>query len=139
MREHKSMQNIILKADIEEKISNENSAVVNRPWGNYEVLIEQERYKVKKIVVHPNSRLSLQAHHHRSEHWVVVRGLAKVDLDGKEVFLRENESTFIPILATHRLENIGKIDLEIIEVQTGSYIGEDDIVRYEDDYDRAKK
>lgn len=113
-----------------------NNSMVNRPWGGYEVLIEEARYKVKKIVVFPNSRLSMQSHHHRSEHWVVVLGVAKVELDGKEIILKENESTFIPISATHRLENIGKINLEIIEVQTGSYIGEDDIVRYEDDYER---
>lgn len=113
-----------------------NDLKVNRPWGSYEVLIEETRYKVKKIVVSPNSRLSMQSHYHRSEHWVVVLGIAKVELDGKEIILKENESTFIPIFATHRLENIGKINLEIIEVQTGSYIGEDDIVRYEDDYER---
>lgn len=113
-----------------------SNSIVHRPWGSYEVLIEEARYKVKKIVVFPNSRLSMQSHHHRSEHWVVVLGVAKVELDGKEIILKENESTFIPISATHRLENIGKINLEIIEVQTGSYIGEDDIVRYEDDYER---
>lgn len=107
-----------------------------RPWGKYEVLIEQARYKVKKISVLPNSRLSLQSHYHRSEHWVVVHGVAKVHLDDKEIILKENESAFIPACMTHRLENIGKINLEIIEVQTGSYIGEDDIIRYEDDYDR---
>ncbi len=113
-----------------------NSSVVHRPWGSYEVLVEETRYKVKKIVVFPNSRLSMQSHYHRSEHWVVVLGVAKVTLDEKEIILKENESTFIPVYATHRLENIGKINLEMIEVQTGSYIGEDDIVRYEDDYNR---
>ncbi len=113
-----------------------SDSIVHRPWGSYEVLIEETRYKVKKIVVFPNSRLSMQSHHHRSEHWVVVLGVAKVILNDKEIILKENESTFIPISASHRLENIGKINLEIIEVQTGSYVGEDDIVRYEDDYER---
>ncbi len=108
-----------------------------RPWGKYEVLIEKARYKVKKILVSPNSRLSLQSHYHRSEHWVVVHGVAKIYINDKEIFLKENESAFIPACTKHRLENIGKIDLEIIEVQTGSYVGEDDIIRYEDDYDRA--
>ncbi|MFH0856280.1 MAG: phosphomannose isomerase type II C-terminal cupin domain [bacterium] len=131
------MQNIII-SEIKEKnfVKDDGSSIGERPWGRYEVLIEQERYKVKKISVLPNSRLSLQSHLHRSEHWVVVRGVAKVHVGGNDLVLNENESTFIPAGAVHRLENIGKIDLEIIEVQTGSYVGEDDITRYEDDYDR---
>lgn len=130
------MQNIIIPEVKKEEQA--DGLIGNRPWGKYEVLIKQDRYKVKKIAVLPDSRLSLQSHLHRSEHWVVVRGVAKVHLAGKDLVLHENESTFIPAGATHRLENIGKIDLEIIEVQTGSYVGEDDISRYEDDYDRAK-
>ncbi|RLJ70432.1 mannose-6-phosphate isomerase type 2 [Hydrogenivirga caldilitoris] len=100
-----------------------------RPWGRYTVLEEGERYKIKKVVVYPGEKLSLQVHHHRSEHWVVVKGTAKVVIKDKELFLHENESVFIPKSAPHRLENPGKIPLELIEVQIGEYIGEDDVVR----------
>jgi mannose-1-phosphate guanylyltransferase/mannose-6-phosphate isomerase len=95
------------------------------------------RHQVKRIVVKPNGRLSLQLHHHRSEHWVVVRGTARVTLGEEIKIIHENESVYIPIGTKHRLENPGKIDLELIEVQTGSYLGEDDIVRIEDDYRRT--
>ncbi|MDH4318766.1 MAG: cupin domain-containing protein, partial [Desulfobulbaceae bacterium] len=95
-----------------------------------------ERFQVKRIIVNPGARLSLQAHHHRAEHWVVVKGTAKVINGDKEIILAENQSTYIPIGATHRLENPGKIPLELIEVQSGSYLGEDDIVRFEDIYGR---
>jgi mannose-1-phosphate guanylyltransferase/mannose-6-phosphate isomerase len=94
------------------------------------------RYQVKRIVVRPGASLSLQRHHHRAEHWVVVRGAAEVTLDGKTSRVHENESIFVPIGCDHRLANPGKIDLELIEVQTGSYLGEDDIVRFEDIYNR---
>jgi mannose-1-phosphate guanylyltransferase/mannose-6-phosphate isomerase len=108
-----------------------------RPWGNYRSLDRGPRHQVKRIVVKPGGRLSLQKHHHRSEHWIVVSGTATVTVAGTVKTLHENESVYIPIGAIHRLENPGKIDVEIIEVQTGSYLGEDDIIRIEDVYNRA--
>ena len=107
-----------------------------RPWGNYRSLDVGSRHQVKRIVVKPGATLSLQHHHHRAEHWIVVRGTARVTLDHEVQMLRENESVYIPLGTLHRMENPGKIDLEIIEVQTGSYLGEDDIVRHEDVYVR---
>jgi mannose-1-phosphate guanylyltransferase/mannose-6-phosphate isomerase len=110
--------------------------LVNRPWGTYECIDSAERFQVKRITVHPGASLSLQLHHHRAEHWVVVKGTARITR-GEEVFtLSENESTYIPLGVGHRLENPGKIPLEIIEIQSGSYLGEDDIVRFEDVYGR---
>jgi mannose-1-phosphate guanylyltransferase/mannose-6-phosphate isomerase len=109
---------------------------VFRPWGTYTVLEEQPRYKIKRITVKPGAKLSLQMHHHRSEHWVVVKGTAKVTCDDKSFLVRENESTYISAGQQHRLENDGVITLELIEVQNGSYLGEDDIVRYDDVYGR---
>lgn len=114
----------------------EHNMVVHRPWGKYEVLIEETGVKAKKITVYPGAKLSLQSHYHRAEHWVVVKGTAKIVNGDKELFLRENESTFIPAMNKHRLENPGKTNLEIIEVQTGNYTEEDDIIRYEDVYNR---
>ena len=114
----------------------EDHLKVHRPWGSYQSLDTGERHQVKRIIVKAGGRLSLQKHHHRSEHWIVVRGAAKVTIDDAEKIVHENESVYIPIGATHRLENPGKIPLELIEVQTGSYLGEDDIVRIEDDYRR---
>jgi mannose-1-phosphate guanylyltransferase/mannose-6-phosphate isomerase len=110
---------------------------VHRPWGSYQSLDQGDRYQVKRIVVKPAGRLSLQLHHHRAEHWVVVRGTARVVVGPETKVIHENESIYIPIGSPHRLENPGKIDLELIEVQTGSYLGEDDIVRIEDDYRRT--
>jgi mannose-1-phosphate guanylyltransferase/mannose-6-phosphate isomerase len=110
---------------------------VHRPWGSYQSLDLGARYQVKRIVVKQGGRLSLQLHHHRAEHWVVVRGTARVTIGDKVQMLHENESIFVPSGARHRLENPGKIDLELIEVQTGSYLGEDDIERIEDDYHRS--
>jgi mannose-1-phosphate guanylyltransferase/mannose-6-phosphate isomerase len=110
-----------------------------RPWGSYTVLEEGERYKIKRIVVNPGERLSLQMHYHRSEHWVVVRGAAKVTIGDKDVHIHENESAYVPKSTLHRLENPGKVPLEIIEVQNGEYVGEDDIVRLDDVYGRTKK
>jgi mannose-1-phosphate guanylyltransferase/mannose-6-phosphate isomerase len=107
-----------------------------RPWGSYTVIDRGPNYQIKKIIVNPGESLSLQLHYHRSEHWVVVRGTAKVTVDDKVLFLKENESTFIPKTAKHRLENPGKIPLEIIEIQIGEYISEDDIVRFSDVYGR---
>ena len=110
---------------------------VHRPWGSYRSLDNGSRYQVKRIVVKPHGRLSLQMHHHRAEHWIVVRGTALVTVGDEQRVVHENESTYIPIGAKHRLENPGKIDLELIEVQSGSYLGEDDIVRFDDDYRRS--
>ena len=109
---------------------------VYRPWGKYDSIDHGERYQVKRITVKPGAKLSVQMHHHRAEHWIVVSGTAKVT-NGTETFLlAQNESTYIPVGAVHALENPGKVDLELIEVQTGSYLGEDDIVRLEDRYGR---
>jgi mannose-1-phosphate guanylyltransferase/mannose-6-phosphate isomerase len=109
---------------------------VYRPWGSYTVLEEQPRYKIKRITVNPGAKLSLQMHHHRSEHWVVVKGTAKVTCGDKVFLVHENESTYISAGQNHRLENDGVIPLELIEVQNGSYLGEDDIVRLDDVYGR---
>ncbi len=107
-----------------------------RPWGFYESLIQGDRFQVKRIVVQPGEKISLQKHYHRAEHWVVVAGTALVTRDGEQVMLRENESVYLPLGTVHRLENPGRIPLTLIEVQSGSYLGEDDIVRYEDHYGR---
>ncbi len=112
---------------------------VHRPWGNYTVLEEGERYKIKRIVVDPGAKLSHQMHHHRSEHWVVVSGTAHVTHGDREYDVHPNESTYIPMSTKHRLENLGKVPLQIIEVQNGEYLEEDDIVRFDDDYDRHAK
>jgi len=111
---------------------------VYRPWGSYTVLEEQPRYKIKRITVNPGAKLSLQMHHHRSEHWVVVKGTAKVTCGDDSFLVHENESTYISAGRKHRLENDGVIPLELIEVQNGSYLGEDDIVRFDDVYGREK-
>jgi len=110
---------------------------VRRPWGYYDSIDHGARFQVKRIVVHPGGRLSLQLHHHRAEHWIVVSGTALVTRGDEQFMLGENESTFIPLGVTHRLENPGKLPLELIEVQSGSYLGEDDIVRFDDTYGRA--
>ena len=109
---------------------------VYRPWGAYEGIDLAHNFQVKRITVKPGARLSLQKHYHRAEHWVVVRGTALVTKGEEEFILKEDESTYIPLGVVHRLENPGKIDLELIEVQSGSYLGEDDIVRFEDVYGR---
>lgn len=108
-----------------------------RPWGNYETIDEAERFKVKRIVVNPGAKLSLQRHHHRAEHWIVVTGTAEVKCGDKRFLLSENESTYIPLGERHQLINPGKIPLEMIEVQSGPYLGEDDIERFEDAYGRS--
>jgi mannose-1-phosphate guanylyltransferase/mannose-6-phosphate isomerase len=115
----------------------EDHLKVHRPWGSYQSIDTGDRHQVKRIVVKPGGRLSLQKHHHRSEHWIVVRGTARVTVNELVKIVHENESIYIPIGAVHRLENPGKILLELIEVQTGSYLGEDDIIRIEDDYQRS--
>jgi len=109
---------------------------VYRPWGSYETIDIEDRFQVKRITVSPLQKLSLQSHHHRAEHWIIVRGTARVTCGEKEFLLSENESTYIPIGTKHRLENPGKIPLELIEVQSGTYLGEDDIERYDDVYGR---
>ena len=115
-----------------------NHARVYRPWGDYEGVDSGSRYQVKRIVVKPGEKLSLQLHHHRAEHWTVVKGTAIVTKGDEEILLGENQSTYIPLGEVHRLENPGKIPLELIEVQSGSYLGEDDIIRLEDKYGRRK-
>ncbi len=109
---------------------------VFRPWGSYDSIDAGERFQVKRLTVIPGGVLSLQMHHHRAEHWIVVSGTARITRDDKTFLLSENESTYIPIGATHRIENPGKVPLHLIEVQSGSYLGEDDIVRFEDNYGR---
>jgi len=108
-----------------------------RPWGWYETLALADRFQVKQIMVPPGKKLSLQSHHHRAEHWIVVKGTATVTVDDQVRLVTENQSVYIPLGAVHRLENPGKVDLHLIEVQTGAYLGEDDIVRYEDIYNRS--
>ena len=109
---------------------------VFRPWGKYDSIDHGGRYQVKRITVRPGAKLSVQMHHHRSEHWVVVSGMAKVSISGKSFLLTENKSTYVPVGEIHSLENPGKVNLELIEVQSGAYLGEDDIVRFEDLYGR---
>jgi mannose-1-phosphate guanylyltransferase/mannose-1-phosphate guanylyltransferase/mannose-6-phosphate isomerase len=113
------------------------SVRVHRPWGFYQSIHKGDRFQVKRITVNPGAKLSLQKHFHRAEHWVVVNGTALVTRDDERILLRENESTFLPLGCVHRLENPGHIPLNLIEVQSGAYLGEDDIVRIEDDYARG--
>ena len=110
----------------------------HRPWGFFETLILGGRFQVKRIVVTPGAALSLQSHVHRSEHWIVVAGTARVTIDDTVRLVCENESVYIPLGAVHRMENPGKVPMELIEVQTGTYLGEDDIIRYEDVYSRGQ-
>ena len=109
-----------------------------RPWGSFTILEEGRGYKIKRIEVKPGHRLSLQMHHHRSEHWIVVSGTAKVTCGDQEILLSNNQSTYVPQCTNHRLENPGVIPLVLIEVQNGEYLGEDDIIRFQDDYARTK-
>ena len=108
-----------------------------RPWGSYEGIDNGEGFQVKHIIVNPGAKLSLQMHHKRAEHWIVVSGVAQVTCDDKVFPLRQNQSTYIPLGSRHRLENTGSEPLHLIEVQSGSYLGEDDIVRFEDTYGRS--
>lgn len=133
-QEVKQITNALKQANREESKIHRK---VYRPWGNYESIDNAERFQVKRITVKPGEQLSLQKHHHRAEHWIVVNGTAVVTCDDKEFLLSENQSTYIPIGAVHRLENPGKIPLELIEVQSGTYLGEDDIERYDDRYGRS--
>ena len=129
----KQIVNFLKKEKRKESLAH---VTVHRPWGSYTVLEEQPRFQIKRISVKPRAKLSLQLHYHRYEHWVVVRGTAKVTNGDTDLLLMENESTYIPAGQKHRLENPGSIDLEIIEVQIGPYLGEDDIVRFGDEYGR---
>lgn len=129
---------IVERLKLEKREESNFHRVVYRPWGCFDSIEEGERFKVKRITVKPGAKLSLQMHHHRAEHWVVVSGTAKVRRGDEELMLTENESTYIHVGQTHSLENPGKVPLELIEIQTGSYLGEDDIVRFEDKYGRHK-
>ena len=111
----------------------------HRPWGWFESLVVGDRFHVKRIVVHPGAALSLQSHHHRAEHWIVVEGTARVTIDDEVKLVTENQSVYIPLGAVHRMENPGKVPMALIEVQTGNYFGEDDIIRYEDVYARDER
>ena len=136
-RESQNIKNIVdnlKRKKIKEGILHKK---VFRPWGNYESIAEDERWQVKLITVGPGNQLSLQMHHHRAEHWIVVKGTAKVQINDKELILGENQSTFIPLGSKHRLINPGKIPLILIEVQSGAYLGEDDIMRFSDNYGRS--
>lgn len=126
-----------LKKDAATTPLTETHRTTYRPWGGYTNVFVGDRFQVKRLFVKPGKRLSLQKHHHRSEHWVVVRGTAEVTRDGQVTMLTENQSIYLPLGAVHRLANPGKIMLELIEVQTGSYLGEDDIIRIEDEFGRA--
>ncbi len=131
------VKNLVERLKIEGRREPLEHRRVNRPWGFYQTIDLCGRYQVKRISVKVGASLSLQKHHHRSEHWIVVRGAAEVTIDDARKLVHENESIYLPIGCVHRLTNPGKIDLELIEVQTGSYLGEDDIVRLEDIYNRA--
>ncbi|MNP16327.1 Alginate biosynthesis protein AlgA [compost metagenome] len=131
------VKKVVGELDAQGRSETQNHCAVYRPWGSYDSVDMGGRFQVKRISVKPGARLSLQMHHHRAEHWIVVSGTAQVTCDDKTFLLTENQSTYIPIASVHRLANPGKIPLEIIEVQSGSYLGEDDIERLEDVYGRA--
>ncbi|NKF50067.1 mannose-1-phosphate guanylyltransferase/mannose-6-phosphate isomerase [Shewanella sp. WXL01] len=132
------VKEIVSKLKADERTEFKHHREVYRPWGYYDSIDCGERYQVKRITVKPGAKLSVQMHHHRAEHWIVVSGTAKVTNGDKDILLTENQSTYIPVGVVHALENPGKVDLELIEVQSGSYLGEDDIVRFEDRYGRVK-
>ena len=131
-----NVRNVVNYLQTNRRTEHVNHTKVYRPWGRYEGIDTGERFQVKRITVNPGEKLSLQMHHHRAEHWVVVRGTAKITCGEQVKLLTENESTYIPIGMTHRLENPGKVPLHLIEIQSGSYLGEDDIVRFDDIYRR---
>ncbi|HEV2335818.1 MAG TPA: mannose-1-phosphate guanylyltransferase/mannose-6-phosphate isomerase [Stellaceae bacterium] len=131
------VKNLVARLLAERREEAEALATVHRPWGTYRALHNGTRVQVKHIMVKPGAKLSLQMHHHRAEHWVVVQGTAKIVRGNEELILTEDQSTYIPLGTAHRLENPGKIPLHVIEVQSGSYLGEDDIVRFEDSYGRG--
>jgi mannose-1-phosphate guanylyltransferase len=135
--EVQKVKNIVNQLKAEDRSEFKSHREVYRPWGKYDSVDNGERFQVKRITVKPGAKLSVQMHHHRAEHWVVVSGTAKVTNGDKSILLTENQSTYIPIGVVHALENPGKVELELIEVQSGSYLGEDDIVRFEDKYGRS--
>jgi mannose-1-phosphate guanylyltransferase/mannose-6-phosphate isomerase len=138
---HKSrmqeVKDVVARLKREKRPEADSHRKIYRPWGYYDSIDAGNRFQVKRIVVNPGAALSLQMHHHRAEHWVVVRGTARVTRGDETLLLSENESTYIPVGTRHRLENPGKVPLEIIEVQSGAYLGEDDIVRFDDAYGRS--
>ncbi len=131
------VKQVVAQLDADKVLQSVQHSKVARPWGTYDCVDVGERHQVKRITVRPGAKLSLQMHHHRAEHWVIVKGTALVTKGEKVTLLTENQSTYIPLGVKHRLENPGKTDLELIEVQSGSYLGEDDIVRFEDTYGRG--
>jgi mannose-1-phosphate guanylyltransferase/mannose-6-phosphate isomerase len=131
------VKQVVARLDANHIVQSVHHRKVARPWGAYDSVDVGERHQVKRITVRPGAKLSLQMHHHRAEHWIVVKGTALVTKGDEETLLTENQSTYIPLGVKHRLENPGKTDLELIEVQSGSYLGEDDIVRFEDTYGRT--
>ncbi len=137
--ETQKVKDMVYKLKKEKYIEGTQHRKIYRPWGSYISIVEDNRWQVKEISVKPGEKLSLQMHHHRSEHWIVVKGTAKVEINDKESILTENQSTYIPLGVKHRLSNPGKITLTLIEVQSGSYVGEDDIVRFEDNYGRINE
>lgn len=139
-REHaQDVKKIVAQLKAQGRSEAVHHPTVYRPWGSYETVAMDERFQVKRIVVKPGQKLSLQMHHHRAEHWIVVKGTAEITIGEKVFMLSENQSTYIPLGEKHRLVNPGKVPLELIEVQSGSYLGEDDIVRFEDIYGRSPK
>ncbi len=137
--ESQKVKDVVDKLKTAKRHEVEDNVTMYRPWGSYTILAEGPGYKVKRLTVQPLNRMSLQMHFHRSEHWTVINGTGKLTLDDKVIIFRENESTYIPIGTKHRLENPGKIPLIVIEVQNGKYLDEDDIVRFDDDYERSLK
>ena len=136
MDRSQDVKKIVNKIKKQNRTEFHSHRTVYRPWGSYTSLEIHDRFQIKRITVNPGARLSSQMHHHRHEHWVVVRGTARVENGDQDILLREDESTYIPLGTTHRLENPGVIPLELIEIQIGSYLGEDDIVRFDDEYGR---
>jgi len=132
------IKNVVNQLKAEHRPEWEFHREVFRPWGSYDSIDNGERFQVKRITVKPGEKLSVQMHHHRAEHWIVVSGTAKVTNGEETLLLSENQSTYIPIGVVHALENPGRIPLELIEVQSGSYLGEDDIVRFSDRYGRIE-
>ncbi|CAM9424254.1 unnamed protein product, partial [Discosporangium mesarthrocarpum] len=132
------VKDVVAELDRSERSESDLHARVYRPWGHYEGVAEGDRFQVKQISVKPGEKLSLQMHHHRAEHWIVVQGTARVTKGDEQILLTENQSTYIPLGVQHRLENPGEIELTLIEVQSGAYLGEDDIVRFDDIYGRSK-
>ena len=132
------MKHIVAQLHAAGRTEHKLHRLVHRPWGWYDGIDEGSRFQVKRILVKPGASLSLQMHHHRAEHWIVVRGTAEVTNGEQVILLSENQSTYIPLGQVHRLSNPGKVPLEIIEVQSGSYLGEDDIVRFDDTYGRTQ-